>query len=193
MNNLKIFGLTIIFLIVTAFLTTPSFFENLSMVTIIQIICMLVFLITISITTIIDFRDKGAISLWANLLLIAFLFLSSSSVFLWNQDYFTHGLALPLSFWHRVSFYTLPAITLESAIVTAFVLFIKIKSLTKKEYYYTTSLFFMYTLFTLLVNFMVIGDIFFTVTDHLRIARVIIITFAIITLFVIRKSVKNPA
>jgi hypothetical protein len=92
-----------------------------------------------------------------------------------------------MPFWHRVSFYTLPAIALESAIVTGFQYMMqRSRYLTMREQSWITQLFYLYTLMTMAVNFLAIGKII-GVNLHIWIARIVIITsISILIVFIIK-------
>lgn len=190
MNKLKLFGVSVIALVITAFLTTPAFFAKISLLSHVQVVVMLLLLIIVCITTIIMVAQKQVSELFLVKLIIA-LFLVSTSVFFGNPEYFHYALELPLSFWHRVSFYTLPVIVFESALITGFILFMDQYNFTKGERIYIYTLFGFYSLTTIGINFMTLGNLF-TIESHIKIARVIIITFAVVAPVVLYRSIKKP-
>lgn len=193
MKILEIFGLIIIALITTAFLTTPTFFTGVPLVMRIEILCMLVPLVLMAGITIRRLvGNRPPLPIIFILVIALILYMTSSVVFFTNENYFWHGATLPLSFWHRVSFYTLPAITLESALVTLFVCLIAHpQRFTKRELVFISRLFYGYTLTTMIVNFMVIGNAGITVTQHLFIAKAIIIGAGVVTIGVLIKGYKK--
>ncbi len=192
MNNFKIIGTIIIGLVITAFFTTPEFFTNISLISHLQVIIMILLLLVVCVTTIIMVIGKPVSDLFLVKLIVG-LFLISASVFFGNEEYFSYAIDLPLSFWHRVSFYTLPVIAFESALITGFILFLKQNTFTRIERILTYGLFGFYSAVTFAVNFMTLGKIFFTIENHIAIARIVIITFAIIAPAVIYKTIYRPA
>lgn len=189
MKNLHLFGLTIIILVTAAFINTPVFFRGLSLMTRIEVIILITFLITIALVTIGRlYRKEPKLSNELSSFLGIGLFITSSAIFFGNTHYFYHGVTLPLPFWHRVSFYTLPAIALESAVVTGFQYMIDtIKKLSNREKSWITRLFFFYTLITMAINFMAIGKLI-SVGLHISIARIVIISTVSIAIGVIIKK-----
>ncbi len=194
MQKLELFGLTIIFLIVAAFLNTPAFFSGISHTTVIEIWVLIIFLILIAATTIARFLGKDSKAMKKlSYLSAGVLFVGSSIIFFTNSHYFWHGLALPYSFWHKVSFYTLPAIALESAIVTGFQYIATAQShLVSRERSWVTTLFYFYTLTTMAVNFATIGGLIHIPT-HLAIARIVIVTSIGIGIGVVLNSLNVKA
>lgn len=184
MKKLELFGLVIVTLISTAFLTTPVFFTGVPILTRIEIVCMLVPLVIIAVATALRiFFNRPQLPDAILFGLAVALYLTSSIVFFTNEAYFLHGTTLPLSFWHRVSFYTLPAITLESALVTMFGYFITHATrFTDGERTGISYLFYGYTIITMIVNFMVIINLGITVSDHLLIAKTISVGAALVAI-----------
>jgi hypothetical protein len=176
MKKLHLFGLTIITLVVAAFLNTPAFFVGLSKATKIEIIILIIFLILIALSAILRvFMNCNILPTWLPVIFGTILFITSGFLFFNNADYFLHAIKLPMPFWHRVSFYSLPAISLESAIVTGFeFIMISAKNLSKNERKKITSLFIFYTVVIMVINFLAIGKIF-EVSVHVTIARLIIV------------------
>lgn len=189
MKKLELFGLTIITLIVTAFVTTPAFFI-VSPVLKTEMIIMLLALATMAGITVRQLLCPTAKPVSTKVLLYCslVLFISSSIVFFFNKEYFLIGSSLPMSFWHRVSFYTLPAITLESSLVTLFKIFLKKSTEPGREHQYVKRLFYTYTISTMAINFMVILKLL-PVADHLHIAQFVIVTALLITILVTRKII----
>jgi hypothetical protein len=175
MKKLHLFGLTIITLIVAAFLNTPAFFVGLSKTTKIEIVILIIFLILIALAAILRvFINWNSLPTWLPVIFGTILFMTSGFIFFYNADYFFHAINLPMPFWHRVSFYSLPAISLESAIVTGFEFIMStVKNLSKKERKKITTLFIFYTIVIMVINFLAIGKIF-EVSVHVTIARLII-------------------
>ena len=189
MNKLHLFGLTIITLVVAAFLNTPRFFIGVDPIIKIKIIALIALLVSIASVTIVRiFGKTNKIPEWIPGFLGMGLFFISGSMFFFNTDYFWHGVSLPMPFWHRVSFYTLPAIALESTIVTGFeYTMTTIKKLTYRERSWVTRLFFLYTFMTMAVNFMAIGKLI-DVSLHIAIARIVIVSSIGIAIGVVIKK-----
>ncbi len=187
MRNLHFFGLTIITLVIAAFLNTPTFFAGLTVSTKLEIITLIVFLILIAVTTLVRLLNKqNRMPSWLPITFGCVLFITSGYMFFGNTAYFWHGINLPMPFWHRVSFYTLPAISLESAIVVGFEYIMnKASNLSVSEKKPIRVLFFFYTLTTMAINFMAIGRII-EVSLHVSIARIILISSIAIVLAVLK-------
>ena len=192
MKKLHLFGLTIITLIVAALLNTPAFFIGITKATKIQMIILIIFLILIAMSAILRiFMNWAYIPAWIPVLFGVILFTTSSYMFFNNINYFQHALNLPMPFWHRVSFYTLPAIALESAIVTGFeYIMITAKKLNDMEKKKITILFIFYTIITMVINFLAIGTII-NVDLHITIARLVIIFSIAITIAILIKQFKQ--
>jgi hypothetical protein len=187
MKKLELFGLTIITLIVTAFITTPAFFA-VSPLLKTEMGIMLLAIVTMAGITVrqLLYPNSKPVSTKVVLYCCLVLFASSSIVFFFSKEYFLIGSTFPLSFWHRVSFYTLPAITLESALVSLFKIFLEKSTIAGREHRYIKKLFYTYTLSTMAVNFMVILRLL-EVQDHLYIARFVIVTAILVTILTTRK------
>lgn len=190
MKKLHIFGLTIITLVVAALLNTPAFFIGITKATKIQMIILIVFLILIALAAVMRiFMNWTAIPSWVSVMFGLILFMTSGYMFFKNTNYFQHAINLPMPFWHRVSFYTLPAIALESAIVTGFEYIMETaKKLSDNERKKITTLFIFYTLTTMAVNFLAIGRVL-EVSTHIAIAQLILIMSVAIIASVVQKQI----
>jgi hypothetical protein len=190
MKKLHLFGITIISLVVAALINTPSFYIGLSKDTRIQMIILITFLILIALTAILRiFMNWGIIPAWVSVFFGVALFITSGYMFFYNTDYFLHAINMPMPYWHRVSFYTLPAIALESAIVTGFEYIMNTANkLTGAEKKKITLLFIFYTITTMAINFLAIGTVI-DVALHITIARLILIFSAAIIIAVAWKQV----
>ncbi len=189
MKKLHLFGLTIITLIVAAFLNTPAFFVGLSKTTKIEIIILIIFLILIALTAILRvFMNWNSIPIWLPIIFGTILFITSGFLFFYNADYFLHAISLPMPFWHRVSFYSLPAIALESSIVTGFEFIMSVaKNLSEREKKGFTTFFIFYTIVIMVINFLAIGTII-DVSLHVTIARIIIVFCVLVVMEIIRRQ-----
>jgi len=177
MKKLHIFGLVIIGLVTAACINTPEFFTVVNPIVRIKMILLIVLLILIAGTTIIRFwGESKIIPAWVPRALAVFLWIISGSMFFVHTEYFYQGVNLSLPFFHRVSFYTLPAIALESALVTGFeYLMNMIRKTTDREQSWIIMLFSLYTLMTMVVNFFAIGGII-SVGLHIAIAQIVLVS-----------------
>ncbi len=193
MKKLHLFGLTIITLIVAALLNTPAFFVGITKATKIQMIILIIFLIFIALSAVLRiFMNWACIPTWIPVLFGVILFMTSGYMFFYNTDYFLYAINMPMPYWHRVSFYTLPAISLESAIVTGFEYIMDtVKKITPSEKKFITTLFFLYTMMTMTVNFLAIGKLI-DVYLHITITHIVIVSCIGISIAVmIKKRVNN--
>ena len=111
-------------------------------------------------------------------------------VFYFFTGYFYHTLQLPIPFWYVVSLYSLPAICVEGAIMTHFIMFQDFieKEKIKKLF---TLLFILYAGFAIGTNFLVLFKIIH-VWDHVLFSRVIsIFTLLISSIIVSDQYVKK--
>ncbi len=188
MKELKTFGLIIIILIVVAFITTPQFFVGNALLSLIQILLLLPLLVAAAAMTLVELFLKKVPSVIFQTVIAILLFVVASSIFLFNKEYLVHGLSLPLSFWHRVSFYTLPAIAFESGVITLFSVFIpRSKKLFEREKSYLFNCLGIYAISVMAINFATIAELV-TIDTHVLISKGIIAVFIIFALAITTTS-----
>jgi hypothetical protein len=191
MKYLQIFGVTIITLIVTAFVTTPSFFNYMSVTTLMVVATLIVGLLFMIVATVGQLSRyfyplPNNVQVWVALL----LFFMSSMLFVFFPEYFKAGVSLPMSFWHRVSFYTLPAIAFETGVITLFRLLVlgSVKVSRYEKKYLQTGVI-VYAICVMVINFMTILGVM-PVYTHLAISQGVIVTMIIFATLV---ALKNKA
>lgn len=184
MHKLKLFGLVVISLIVVAFVTTPQFFVGNTVLSLTQILLLLPLLGAAAAMTLVELFSKKVPDVRFQTVVAVLLFVTASSVFLVNKEYLDHGLSLTMSFWHRVSFYTLPAIAFESGVITLFSIFVpKSNSLSEREKNYLFSCLGIYAISVMVINFATILE-FLSIDTHVFISKRIIIVFLVFVLVI---------
>lgn len=190
MKKLHIFGLTIIGLVTYAYINVPEFFAVLTQNVAVRISLLISLLLIIAAITVVRlwFKKISIPSVLPNTLGLL-LWIISGSLFFFNPEYFYTGVNLPMPFWFRVSFYTLPAIALESSIVTGFeYLLTQLDNYSNREKKLTMFLFSLYTLMTMAINFLAIGEII-PVALHIMISKIVIASsMAILIVTLLRKK-----
>lgn len=165
---LELFGLVVISLITTAYLTNLYFLDILPESKMV-LVGMLIGLIVVATASIWRLSNR-LVDEKIEVVIGGMLFVLASMVFVLFPSFFQLGVdSVFRGFWYKVSFYTLPAIALETAIVSAFRIFIAPRC--DKT---TGNVFILYTISTMVTNFLAI----FEVIDpdvHIAIARFVIV------------------
>ncbi len=111
------------------------------------------------------------------------LLLAGSSMAFHSPEYFTWAVHLPVMFWLRVSIYSIPAICMDGATFTLFIVWFEntMKHRPVRENLLTEIAFVMYASFTITANFLAI-NFKIPVSEHILLSKVVTICIIGITL-----------
>ncbi len=107
-----------------------------------------------------------------------------------TPSYFQYAYELPVTYWLKVCWYTLPAIMIEGGILTLFTVLIE-RGLNQRTNREKMLLSVMYASMTVTANFLVLGGII-SIPDHILWSQVIVTAVLVVSTAVAVRSVHSP-
>lgn len=181
---LEILGIAVIVLVLLAVLTTSAIVAS-TPSEIIKTSAVLSVLIAILVTTsIIRLLGKTNYQ-WLTILGFTLVIAGMATAFL-VPEYFQEMIHLPVPFWYKVSWYTLPAIVIEGGILTLFVVLTEKGLLSRflpRERALISCTFILYAAATVAMNFLVL-DTQLTVASHIQWTRIVLLIVTTISIII---------
>ena len=188
---IEILGISVLMLIIVAFIRTPEFFTLTpdSMHTSIYFMFFGIMLGMISAVI----RLIKPLPYRYMVLLALFLTFAGGYVFIMLPEYFYIGASLPLSYWHRVSFLTLPAVCIEGGTITLFVALLEhgMHMRSKREEKLMIVFFVIYSTFMISRSFLTLGHII-SIENHITTSRLMAGIVIFVTIYCIINR-NNPS
>jgi hypothetical protein len=185
-------GVLVLLLILVAFIRTPEFFTLTpsSMHADMYIMLGGIVLGGISATA----RILGYHTPYRYMVLLAiFLTISGGYIFFMVPEYLYTGVALPLSYWHQVSFLTLPAVCIEGGTMTLFLALLEhgMHMRTQREKVGMVTFFVMYSTFMISRSFLTLGHVI-SIENHIMTSRLMAGIVIFVTVYAILNR-NNPS
>jgi len=178
-------GIVVLLLILVAFIRTPQFFSFTPSSMHISMYIMLGGIVLGGISA--TLRALGYQTPYRYMVLLALvLTLSGGYVFIMLPEYFYIGVALPLSYWHQVSFLTLPAVCIEGGTITLFVALLRhgMHMRSKREEKLMIVFFIIYSTFMISRSFLTLGHVI-SIENHIMTSRLMAGIVIFVTIYAI--------
>lgn len=178
-------GVLVLMLILVAFIRTPEFFTLTPSSMHIDMYIMLVGIVLGGISA--TARVLGYHAPYRYMVLLALILtLSGGYVFLMVPEYFYIGVALPLSYWHQVSFLTLPAVCIEGGTITLFLALLEhgMHMRTKREEIWMIIFFILYSALMISRSFLTLGHVI-SIENHIMTSRLMAGIVIFVTVYAI--------
>lgn len=190
MKFLELLGISVLVLVTSAILVNIQVIKNFPQSKISIIFAMVVMLVFLLGTSIVRMLGKWNYD-WLSILGVM-LFVTGGCVIYFAPVYFTVAIDLPVSFWHKVVWYTLPAVMIEGGIFTMFTVLMENgthDNLFIREKRLLSVAFLGYAVFTVTFNFLVLNGIFLP-EEHVFWSQIVYVIISAITVNIIYKKLQ---
>lgn len=185
---LEILGILVLALVVMAILKNLSLYREFPPSNAFGICAMVIGMVILLITSLIRLFRVWNYK-WLGLLGITLLIIGGYVIY--SMPIFFHiAASLPIPFWNKVIWYTLPAIMIEGGLFTLFIVFIENgteKKVSSREKQLLSAAFFLYAIFTVTFNFLVLNNLLI-VESHVLASQYLFPLIMMIAFFVIVKT-----
>lgn len=188
---LEILGILVLALVVLAVLNNLSIYREFPPSNTFGICAMAIGMVVLLITALIRLFRVWNYQ-WLGFLGITLLVIGGYVIY--SMPIFFHVAAgLPIPFWNKVIWYTLPAIMIEGGLFTLFIVFVENgteKKVTSREKKLLSIAFFLYAIFTVTFNFLVLNNLIL-VQSHVSASQYFFPFILIIAFVVMIKTKKD--